>query len=80
MKTAAAEWGGVESVMQDQQRNDDAAVGGRRGGVYWNDPNIPCGNSPPLPRWPMVLAAVAWTAWIGFLVAMTVAALRSNAA
>lgn len=65
--------------MQDQQRNDDAAVGGsRRAGIDWNDPNIPCGNSPPLPRWPMVLAAVAWTAWIGFLVAMTVAALRST--
>lgn len=64
--------------MQDRERDDGTAGGKRKGGVDWNDPSSPCGNSPPLPRWPMVLAAVAWTAWIGFLVAMTVAALSAS--
>jgi hypothetical protein len=36
----------------------------------WNDPSIPAGDSPPLPRWPLVLSAVAWVAWLLFLVLM----------
>lgn len=46
-------------------------------GPNWDDPNIPCGNSPPLPWWPVALAALGWAAWIGFLIAMVVLVLRS---
>ncbi len=41
-------------------------------GVNWDDPNVPAGNAPPLPRWPMVIAGFAWFAWIVFLVVLLV--------
>ena len=40
--------------------------------INWNDPDVPAGNAPPLPRWPLVLAALVWVGWLGFLVAMAV--------
>jgi len=27
----------------------------------------PIGDSPPMPRWPLVLFVVAWLGWVGFL-------------
>lgn len=36
----------------------------------WDDPSVPVGNAPPMPRWPVFAWAVAWTLWIVFLVAM----------
>lgn len=36
------------------------------------DPDVPPGNAPPMPRWPLVLSAVAWIAWLVFLVLMAV--------
>lgn len=42
------------------------------------DADIPCGNSPPLPWWPVWLAGLAWVAWIGFLAAMAVLVLQSR--
>lgn len=41
-------------------------------GIDWADPNVPPGNAPPMPRWPLVLSAVAWIAWLAFLVMMAV--------
>ncbi|MCH8244017.1 MAG: hypothetical protein IH897_15620 [Planctomycetes bacterium] len=38
--------------------------------VDWEDPNIPIGNAPPLPRWRFLVAGLAWLAWVGFLVVM----------
>ncbi len=38
--------------------------------VDWGDPTVPVGNSPPMPRWPVVATALAWVAWIVFLIAM----------
>ena len=40
--------------------------------VDWSDPSIPAGNSPPLPVWPLLLAAVMWGGFAVFLI--TVAA------
>lgn len=37
-----------------------------------NEPDVPVGNSPPLPRWPLVLSALAWVGWLTFLVLMAV--------
>ncbi|MCH7840447.1 MAG: hypothetical protein IID38_09480 [Planctomycetes bacterium] len=39
-------------------------------GINWDDPSVPIGNAPALPRWPLVLAAVAWFASVVFLVVM----------
>ena len=38
--------------------------------INWEDPSVPVGNSPPLPRWPLVMATLAWLAWVVFLVVM----------
>ena len=41
--------------------------------IDWADPNVPVGNAPPMPRWPLTAAAIAWIVWVVFLVAMLVA-------
>ncbi len=38
--------------------------------IDWEDPTVPIGDAPSIPRWPVVVNAIAWFAWIGFLVAM----------
>ncbi len=38
--------------------------------VDWADPNVAVGNAPPLPRWPLAVATVAWLAWVVFLAIM----------
>ncbi len=63
--------------MSESKENAKAEGSDRRGGPDWSDPTIPCGNSPPMARWPMVLAGAAWMVWIGFLVAMLVLAFRT---
>jgi hypothetical protein len=42
----------------------------KKRGINWDDPSVPIGNAPPLPRWPLVLAAVAWFASVVFLFVM----------
>lgn len=44
----------------------------------WADPGIPIGNAPPLPRWPLVLATLAWLGWVVFLAVMAVERVRTN--
>ncbi len=38
----------------------------------WNDPSVPAGDAPPMPRWPLIASAVAFGLWFIFLVAMAV--------
>lgn len=38
--------------------------------VNWDDPSVPAGNAPPMPRWPVVVTTIAWLAWVVFLVVM----------
>lgn len=40
--------------------------------IDWRDPNVPAGDAPPLPRWPLVVSAIAFGLWICFLAAMAV--------
>jgi hypothetical protein len=42
----------------------------------WNDPNVPVGDAPPVPRWPLYVWVTLWLAWIAFLVAMVIIRLR----
>ncbi len=56
-----------ESAADHQTSND------KKRGVNWEDPSVPIGNAPPLPRWPLVLAGIAWLAWVVFLVVMMLA-------
>jgi hypothetical protein len=45
-------------------------------GVNWSDPNVPAGDSPPLPRWPLYVGIAAWGLWIVFLAVMVVLRFR----
>ena len=42
------------------------------GSASFTGPDVPVGNAPPLPRWPLVLSALAWIAWLVFLVLMAI--------
>ncbi len=33
----------------------------------WEDPNIPAGDSPPLPAWPTWVTGLFWALWVIFL-------------
>ena len=52
--------------------NDDSGGSNetRRRRVDWSDPEVPAGNSPPLPAWPLVIAGVLWGACVVFLAVM----------
>ncbi len=52
---------------------------GKKRGINWDDPSVPIGNAPPFPRWPLVLAAVAWFASVVFLVVMMLGRTGSGA-
>jgi len=52
--------------MSTENRNQKKAR------VNWDDPSVPVGNAPPMPRWPVVVTAIAWLAWVVFLIAMLV--------
>jgi hypothetical protein len=55
-------------------RNDRDQTGEQRtNGVDWEDPSVPVGDAPALPRWPVYLLAIAWGGWIVFLLVITVA-------
>ena len=36
------------------------------------DNDLPAGDSPPLPRWPLTAAIVAFGVWIVFMIAMMI--------
>ena len=44
----------------------------RKSRVNWDDSTVPVGNAPPLPRWPVVVAGLAWLAWLVFLIALLI--------
>ncbi len=41
--------------------------------------DVPPGDSPPKPWWPLYLAAAAWGAWMLFLVVMLILRLKESA-
>lgn len=44
----------------------------------WDDPNVPAGNAPPLPRWPLIASAVVFALWVVFLIAMAIVRVRTT--
>lgn len=50
----------------------DEAVEAKRLGSPWDDPNVPIGDAPPLPRWPLAVFSLAWVGWLAFLVVMAI--------
>jgi len=46
---------------------DQAADPGLKA-TKWDDPDIPAGDSPRLPSWPLWVSGVLWCGWVCFLV------------
>jgi len=56
----------VQSKMEAQPATDQPA----QDSIWDND--LPAGDSPPLPRWPLTAAIVAYCIWMGFLASMMI--------
>jgi hypothetical protein len=42
------------------------------------DNDLPAGDSPPLPKWPLVTAIAAYAVWMVFLVAMMILRIKET--
>lgn len=60
----------------DQVPDDETPA--KRPKYDWNDPNVLAGNSPPMPRWPLVVSVLAWCGWLVFLVIMMVMRMQTT--
>jgi hypothetical protein len=70
-------------MAQDKKNTDKAAANKPEekspfAGTIW-DNDLPPGDSPPLPKWPLTLAAVLYGVWMVFLVSMMVMRLIETA-
>ncbi len=59
---------------KDRSKNDSSATVSadeeRKPRIDWEDPTIPIGNGPPLPRWPLAVSGIAWFLWIVLMLVM----------
>ena len=58
----------IERALDMSTENENQ----KKSRVNWDDPSVPVGNAPPMSRWPLVVTAIAWLAWVVFLIAMLV--------
>lgn len=62
---------------QNELETAEATPRGRKGKylfcwrVDWDDPSVPAGDSPSLPRWPVGVALALWVAWLVALVSVS---------
>ena len=83
--TEEAKEGSVVSTVKSDSVGDAVESAGlandsrKKPRTDWNDPAVPIGNAPPLPRWPVVVLGLVWLAWIGCLVAMMVSRMEGSA-
>lgn len=35
--------------------------------INWEDPNVPVGDAPPYPKWPLAFFGTLWMGWVVFL-------------
>lgn len=55
--------------------NTNASSAGRPKSTWDND--LPAGDSPPLPRWPLVFWIVVYVLWMLFLISMLIVRLKA---
>ncbi|HOA75866.1 MAG TPA: hypothetical protein PL151_20220 [Phycisphaerae bacterium] len=60
--------------MSDHKPDENART--ERPKSIW-DNDLPPGDSPPLPRWPLTAAIIAYSCWALFLVAMLIVRLTT---
>ncbi|UCD29113.1 MAG: hypothetical protein JSV03_01110 [Planctomycetota bacterium] len=54
--------------MSEQDKADQSSKEEKPKSIWDND--LPAGDSPPLPRWPLTASIIAYSVWIVFLFAM----------
>lgn len=64
-----------EKSNQENPSKDDSSAAQpvdekRKPRIDWEDPTIPIGNGPPLPRWPLAVSGIAWLLWIALMLVM----------
>lgn len=62
--------------MTDENQDAQAGQTDEPKSIWDND--LPPGDSPPLPRWPLTAAIVAYSCWTLFLVAMMIVRLTTT--
>ena len=77
------------TIVEDQQHSSNPDSPGtaettspdeqRKPRINWEDPNIPVGNAPPLPRWPLAAMGLAWLVWVVFLAVMLLSVVQAAA-
>ena len=64
--------------IPENSMTNDTSDSSNRPRIDWSDPNVPVGDAPSVPRWPLVGAAVAWLSWVAFLITMVIARAAST--
>ena len=67
---------GKKPAKTTDSKESGAGGTSRKRRIDWEDPNVPVGNAPPLPRWPVYVSGLAWAGWVVFLLFLV----RSDAA
>ena len=62
--------GRMSTDMDNGQVSEAKPAEERKPKIDWADPNVPTGDGPPLPRWPLLSLGVVWVLVIVFLAAM----------
>lgn len=75
--------------MKEQQHSSNSDSAGtsettspdeqRKPRIDWEDPSVPVGNAPPLPRWPLAIVGLAWLVWVVFLAVMLLSVVQAPA-
>ena len=55
--------------------NQSNPTAGRKS-IWDND--LPAGDSPPLPRWPLTVSIIAYGLWMVFLISMMILRIRTT--
>jgi len=66
-------------MKQQNETHDPQSPAGpaeRKKSIWDND--LPPGESPPLPRWPLIASIVAYSCWMVFLVSMMIVRLTTS--
>jgi hypothetical protein len=62
--------------MSDTPNANNAATATTKPKSIW-DNDLPAGDSPPLPRWPLTAAIVTYSLWMVFLITMAILRLKN---
>lgn len=57
----------IETLEKPQSVEQSDPPNKKKSRFNWEDPTVPVGNSPPIPKWPLAVVTLAWVGWVVFL-------------